>query len=198
MQGVRWAWPREKSSLRGIIDSRELQACSSPVVHTNICQHRHTPVNPYGHLQGLRPRSLMASPSIACISVIGKDVGEARVPRCVADLVQNNPLHTAVFPPEVRPQFEFSLLLSSTLDIFEARIAHKFAEQDFGLLQAVDERLACYGWLTNTAVKFVVVVDMAGRPLGPTEAFDRRTLAAGVMGLRDTDLRPVSMAASAG
>lgn len=34
---------------------------------------------------------------------------------------------------------------------------------DYGLLHAVDERLAAYGYETNTGVKFVVVVDMRGR-----------------------------------
>lgn len=34
---------------------------------------------------------------------------------------------------------------------------------DFGLLHAVDERLAAYGFETNTGVKFVAVVDMRGR-----------------------------------
>ena len=34
---------------------------------------------------------------------------------------------------------------------------------EYGLLHAVDERLAAYGYETNTGVKFVVVVDMRGR-----------------------------------
>lgn len=34
---------------------------------------------------------------------------------------------------------------------------------DYGLLHAVDERLAAYGYETNTGVKFVVVVDTRGR-----------------------------------
>lgn len=34
---------------------------------------------------------------------------------------------------------------------------------DYGLLHAVDERLAAYGFETNTGVKFVAVVDMRGR-----------------------------------
>jgi hypothetical protein len=82
---------------------------------------------------------------------------------------------------------EFQFLLSSSLDIFEARLPHKTADQDFGLLQAVDERLAMYGWLTNTGVKFVIVVDMEGRP---TTVSDSKTTAA--VGLRDADMKPVS------
>ena len=34
---------------------------------------------------------------------------------------------------------------------------------DLGLLHAVDERLAVYGFETNTGTRFVVVVDMRGR-----------------------------------
>jgi hypothetical protein len=65
---------------------------------------------------------------------------------------------------------------------------HKTADQDFGLLQAVDERLAMYGWLTNTGVKFVIVVDMEGRP---ATALDSKTTTA--VGLRDADMKPVSL-----
>lgn len=82
---------------------------------------------------------------------------------------------------------EFQFLLSSCLDIFEARLPYKTADQDFGLLQAVDERLAMYGWLTNTGVKIVIVVDMEGRP---ATALDSK--AATAVGLRDADLKPVS------
>ena len=81
---------------------------------------------------------------------------------------------------------EFQFLLSSCLDIFEARLPHKTADQDFGLLQAVDEKLAMYGWLTNTGVKIVVVVDMEGRP---ANALDSK--AATAVGLRDADMKPV-------
>lgn len=84
---------------------------------------------------------------------------------------------------------EFQFLLSSCLDIFEARLPYKTADQDFGLLQAVDERLAMYGWLTNTGVKIVVVVDMEGRP---ATALDSKA----AVGLRDADLKPVSLDSS--
>jgi hypothetical protein len=99
---------------------------------------------------------------------------------------QNNPLHISLFPPEERAPLEFQFLLSSCLDIFEARLPHKTVDQDFGLLQAVDERLAMYGWLTNTGVKFVVVVDMEGRPANPLDI--KSPIA---VGLRDADLKPV-------
>ncbi|EOA81193.1 hypothetical protein ACJQWK_07457 [Exserohilum turcicum] len=109
-------------------------------------------------------------PSIACIGVIGK---------------HNNPLHISLFPPEERAPLEFQFLLSSCLDIFETRLPHKTADQDFGLLQAVDERLAMYGWLTNTGVKFIIVVDMEGKPANP---LDHKPAAA--VGLRDADMKP--------
>jgi len=63
---------------------------------------------------------------------------------------------------------------------------HKTADQDFGLLQAIDERLAMYGWLTNTGVKIVAVVDMEGRP---ATSSDPKISAA--VGIRDADLKPV-------
>jgi trafficking protein particle complex subunit 2 len=77
-------------------------------------------------------------------------------------------------------------MLSSSLDIFEARMPHKTVDQDFGLLQALDERIAMYGWLTATGVKFVIVVDMEGRPANPSDS-----RASVVTGLRDADLKPV-------
>ncbi|KAL1597357.1 hypothetical protein SLS59_007386 [Nothophoma quercina] len=42
-----------------------------------------------------------------------------------------------------------------------------------------------YGWLTNTGVKIVIVVDMEGRP---ATALDSK--AATAVGLRDADLKP--------
>lgn len=70
----------------------------------------------------------------------------------------------------LRTPLQFSLLLSSTLDIFASRARHATASGtllsgDFGLLHAVDDRLAAYGWETNTGVKFVAVIDMRGRSL---------------------------------
>ncbi|KAI9796542.1 MAG: hypothetical protein M1833_006106 [Piccolia ochrophora] len=124
----------------------------------------------------------MASPSIACIGVIGKE---------------NNPLHISLYPATARSELEFSLLLSSTLDIFEARLPQKSVNQDFGLLHAVDERLACYGWLTNTGVKFVIVIDMEGRPAGAETCGGGRAAAAAFVGLRDADLKPAFRAMQA-
>jgi len=56
-----------------------------------------------------------------------------------------------------------------------------------GLLQAIDERLAMYGWLTNTGIKLVVIVDMEGRKIAEGQT-KRGEIA---LGLREADLKPV-------
>lgn len=120
------------------------------------------------------------SPSIAAIGVIGR---------------HNNPLHVALFPAtyqdkeEPRDQLEYEMMLNSSLDIFEARIPSKTVGQDFGLLHALDERIALYGWLLNTGVKLVIVVDMEGRVAPNSEA-----VKTSMLGLRNSDLSPVSLA----
>lgn len=100
-------------------------------------------------------------------------------------------------------------LINSCLDIFALRASTTSSSsntsltQDLGLLQAVDERLSCYGWQTNTGIKFVIVVDMMGRdpnnadvsstlsPLSPTEEKEsKRNKLPAVVGLRDADVRP--------
>lgn len=64
----------------------------------------------------------------------------------------------------------------------------KTTDQELGLLQAIDERLAMYGWITNTGTKFVIIVDMEGRPPAATDS-NISTLT----GLKDSDLKPVSV-----
>ncbi|KAI1306179.1 Sedlin [Xylaria venustula] len=137
-------------------------------------------------------------PSIACIGVIGRN---------------NNPLHITIFPSydaatqtyaPVRTPLQFSLLLSGTLDVFEARSRHlatpggggvgggnMLLSGDFGLLHAVDDRLAAYGFETNTGVKFVAVVDMRGRPAKNSPAAAGGRASGGGVGLRDNELKPV-------
>lgn len=116
------------------------------------------------------------SPSIACIGIIGRS---------------NQPLHISLFPatgtgssPSERNKLEFSFMLNSCLDIFEARMPSKGLTHDFGLLHALDERIAMYGWQTNTGVKFVIVIDMEGA------AAEGGRVTAG-LGLRNSDLTPV-------
>ena len=116
------------------------------------------------------------SPAIACIGIIGR---------------HNNPLHISLFPATgtgfeaERDRLEYSFMLNSCLDIFEARMPSKGVGHDFGLLHALDERLAMYGWLTNTGVKLVIVVDMEGTPA------EGAKVTAG-LGLKGSDLTPVS------
>lgn len=106
---------------------------------------------------------------------------------------QNNPLHISLFPAEgdgqdtKRDDLEYNFMLNSCLDIFEARMPTKTVGHDFGLLHALDERIAMYGWLTNTSVKIVIVIDMEGRPAATAEAGK-----AAMLGLRSSDLTPVS------
>ncbi|KXJ90996.1 Longin-like domain-containing protein [Microdochium bolleyi] len=118
-----------------------------------------------------------AIPSIACLGVIGR---------------HNNPLHITIFPSynpsggttantqpaPLRTPLQFSLLLSSTLDVFARRAQHAAStgtllSGEFGMLHAVDERLAAYGFETNTGVKFVAVVDMRGRLPGSSAGGSR-------------------------
>lgn len=79
-----------------------------------------------------------------------------------------------------------SFILNSSLDIFDIRTRAKTLDQDLGLLHALDERLAAYGWLTNTGIKFIIIVDMMGRP---SEDADSRKIQP-VIGLRDAELKP--------
>ncbi|KAJ5495616.1 hypothetical protein N7539_000732 [Penicillium diatomitis] len=113
----------------------------------------------------------MAGPRIACIGVIGKT---------------DNPLHISLFPPYTDSTIEFSFMLNSCLDIIEIRRKQTSIDQDLGLLHAIDERLAAYGWLTTTGVKFLIIVDHFGREAMATG----KTTGPAVSGLRDSDLKP--------
>ncbi|EEP80824.1 conserved hypothetical protein [Uncinocarpus reesii 1704] len=109
----------------------------------------------------------MGFPSIACIGIVGKS---------------DNLLHISVFQPHDNNQLEFSLALNSALDIFELRQRETSVDQDFGLLHALDERFAVYGWLTNTKVKLLIIVDLGGKQTPEKFAL--------LVGLRDSDLKP--------
>ena len=98
----------------------------------------------------------------------------------------------------MRTPLQFALILSSTLDVFELRSRQNQAAGvgltgDFGLLHAVDDRLAAYGFETNTGTRFVVIVDMRGRRLDGAAAAglaDKRSAGAAT-GLREGEMRPV-------
>lgn len=54
-------------------------------------------------------------------------------------------------------------------------------------MHAIDERLAAYGWLTTTGVKFLIVVDTIGQPTH----VGAESLGIGAMAtLRESDLKP--------
>jgi len=90
-------------------------------------------------------------------------------------MLQNSPLHLSTFT-DSRDKLAFHFLVHATLDIFASRLPSKAnGDSDFGLLYAVDEELALYGWLTNTGIKFVVAVET---PPGET-------------GVREGELKPV-------
>ncbi|KAJ5787423.1 hypothetical protein N7457_002413 [Penicillium paradoxum] len=113
----------------------------------------------------------MAGPKIACIGVIGK---------------ADNPLHISLFPPYTDSTIEFSFLLNSCLDIFDIRCKQTSIDQDLGLLHAIDERLAAYGWLTTTGIKLLIIVDSFGQE----EASAGKQAGPAINGLRDSDMKP--------
>jgi hypothetical protein len=89
-------------------------------------------------------------------------------------------------------------LLSSTLDIFEARaranaLNGQGLSSDYGLLKNVDERLAMFGWETNTGVRFVVGVDMRGSGGEREEEVRRGKGVVGGLGLREGEMKIVSL-----
>jgi hypothetical protein len=124
---------------------------------------------------------------------------------------QNNPLHISIFPSyepttntfaPIRTALQFSLLLSSTIDVFELRAKHNAVSGvglsgDFGLLQAVDDRLAAYGFETNTGVRMVCVVDMRGRRAAAAAVAGSGSGVTARPGLRDAELKPVFRAMQA-
>ncbi|KAL4763119.1 uncharacterized protein BDW70DRAFT_15145 [Aspergillus foveolatus] len=121
----------------------------------------------------------MPGPKIACIGVIGK---------------ADNPLHVSLFPPYLGSAIDFSFLLNSSLDIIEIRQKQTCVDQDLGLLQAVDERLASYGWITTTGVKFLIIVDLIG---DQTSSVINEVRGSVRSGIREADLKPAFRALQA-
>lgn len=91
-----------------------------------------------------------------------------------------------LFPADTRDAVDFEFHLTSCLDIFAARTSTKTADHDLGLLQAVDDQLSLYGWLTNTGIKFIVAVDMEGR----MASSEREARNSAFLGIKAADLRP--------
>ncbi|EPE10028.1 longin-like protein [Ophiostoma piceae UAMH 11346] len=157
-------------------------------------------------------------PAIACLGVIGRN---------------DNPLHISIFPTydaasnslqPVRTALQFSLVLCGTLDIFAQRPSGTAsgsaganssgtglagASDATGplLLHALDDRLAAYGYETNTGVKLVAIVDMRGRRGGSGAGAMSGSSSAGggvgsasgrgVIGLREAELKPAFKAMQA-
>ncbi|KPI36801.1 uncharacterized protein AB675_11882 [Cyphellophora attinorum] len=116
-------------------------------------------------------------------------------------IAQDEPLHTTLLPPHTNSHLDMSFVLNSSLDIFDMRLRHSTSNkipltQDLGLLHSISPRLATYGFLTNTNIKFVIVVDMLGRnstsdtALDDSAEVDAQISAGGTVGLRDADLKP--------
>lgn len=124
----------------------------------------------------------MSSTRIACIAIIGKNVCSCHwfilSPHTNILVTQNSPLHLSPFPATSNT-LKYHFLTHATLDVFQARLPLKSnGDSDFGLLYSVDEGLAAYGWLTNTGVKIIVVVDVGGG-------------GAGTPAMKDGELKPV-------
>jgi trafficking protein particle complex subunit 2 len=96
----------------------------------------------------------------------------------------------SLFPPHQESRLEFCRLLNACLDVIDIRQRQTSLDQDLRLLHAIDEKLAAYGWLTNTGLRLLIIIDMAGRPVSDNEKRGVATVA----GLRDSDLKPVGIA----
>ncbi|ORZ02356.1 Sedlin [Syncephalastrum racemosum] len=85
------------------------------------------------------------SSEINCIALIGK---------------QNNPLYIKNFS-KTHPDLKYHYIAHTSIDVIEERVANgpKNLELYLGLLYAMED-LAVYGFMTNTRVKFVVVVSV--------------------------------------
>lgn len=146
--------------------------------------------------QIISPR-MTATPSIACIGIIGKHVSHSvqlvsRRTTTDPDTPphQDNPLHISVFPSHnstPRAHLEYSFLLNASLDIFDLRSRDRNrVDQDLGLLQIIDERLSIWGWETGTGARFAIVIDAWGG-----DGVEGRGAKGGGKGLADGDVRGV-------
>lgn len=110
-------------------------------------------------------------PRISCIAIIGK-----QVPPVHSFLTQNNPLYLKTFPKhpstplhnpvnsstptQPSPFLKYHFLAHSALDIIEERIVsgQKTIDTYFGLLHVLED-VNIYGFLTNTLVKIIVMIE---------------------------------------
>ncbi|CAG8445925.1 6164_t:CDS:2 [Scutellospora calospora] len=87
----------------------------------------------------------MSNIKIQCISIIGK---------------MNNPLYIKNFST-THPDLKYHYIAHTSVDVIEERVSTSPEASDtyLGLLYAMED-LAVYGYLTNTRVKFVVVLSV--------------------------------------
>ncbi|RHZ70847.1 hypothetical protein Glove_265g11 [Diversispora epigaea] len=88
---------------------------------------------------------IMSNIKIQCIAIIGK---------------MNNPLYIKNFT-DTHPDLKYHYIAHTSIDVIEERISAgpESADTYLGLLYAMED-LAVYGYLTNTRVKFVVVLSV--------------------------------------
>jgi len=114
-----------------------------------------------------------------------------------ADHDQNEPIHISIIPnitPTIPPRTEldYHKHLFSALDIFETRNPDA-ADGNYNLLFAIDQRLAFFGWLTPTHIKYIIAVDMEGKSAPEQAALEGGTAKSGLQqpnGIRYSDLQP--------
>ncbi|RUP51281.1 trafficking protein particle complex 2 [Jimgerdemannia flammicorona] len=81
---------------------------------------------------------------VNCIAVIGK---------------QNNPLYIKNFST-THPDLKYHYIAHTSIDVIEERVTQiKTPDVYLGLLYAMED-LAVYGYMTNTRVKFIIVVSV--------------------------------------
>lgn len=70
-------------------------------------------------------------------------------------------------------------------------------DQDLGLLQAIDERLAVWGWQTGTGARFAIIIDSWGKEGKPIiekkgTGDGKESKSVGGRSVQTSDVRPVS------
>ncbi|KAI8353888.1 Sedlin [Mortierella sp. GBAus27b] len=85
----------------------------------------------------------MANISISCIAIIGK---------------QNNPLFIKSFTSS-QPDLKYHYIAHISCDVIEERAVSKAQDMYLGTLFSMED-LAVYGYMTNSKIKFITVLNM--------------------------------------
>ncbi|KAK3815057.1 MAG: trafficking protein particle complex 2 [Benniella sp.] len=85
----------------------------------------------------------MTNINICCIAIIGK---------------QNNPLYIKNFNSS-QPDLKYHYIAHTSCDVIEERAVNKTQEMYLGTLFSMED-LAVYGYMTNTKIKFITVLNM--------------------------------------